>query len=264
MAETDYLPDALLQSATDLGAASDSDFVANIAIGGQVGLGPSLPDIDASTPLVMNRCIPVIMAMPTFFNDMQDIPAFLKGLVERHCKDLQGIDFNYSLETGSTPVGHDGQELHVPTIAKRGSVSPQMTFNEITGNSVWNFFKLWMHMIKHPDTQGSAASTMNADTAMLPMLMSTFSMTILIIQYDNTLRPENVIDGAIITCMFPTDIGNIGWKSTAGHAETVDRTIQFVGLIQHNTSTKIVAQNIAQKLQLHAVDFNYADRKSVV
>jgi hypothetical protein len=196
--------------------------------------------------------------MPTMFANVQYAAPILKALIERHAKEISGIDFGYQLETSSTPVGQDGQEMHMPTNSKRTSVNPTFTWQEITGNLVWNFIKNWIEMIKHPDTQASSLSAINLGTPMSPMLMSYFSMDVLFIQFDPTFRPENIIDAFFVTNMFPTETGMGGWKRQIGHSDMIDRTIAFTGVLQHNRNTKVAGQVIADALGLHRSNYDFA------
>ena len=148
------LQDALLNNVEHI-TASGNGTLNNIEIGGQLGVSAHLPAIDASTPLVFPPAIPVITHIPTMFKKIPKMPGILKALVERHAKTITGIDFGYELEEGAGYTLADGQEVKVPTKNKRTAISPNMTFPEIQGNLVWNFFKTWMSLINHPDSHFS-------------------------------------------------------------------------------------------------------------
>lgn len=241
-------------------AALESDTVANIAVGGQLGLGAHLINIDAATPLILPPIVPVVVHMPTMFANIPNYAATLKALAERHAKTIDGIDFGYTLETEATPAGHDGQTLKMPTNARRGEVNPSMTFSELSGNLVWKFFMNWMHMIKSPDTQAATLSGLSTNAnALPPQTLSVFSMDVLFIQYDTTLRPENVLEGFMITGMFPIDIGSGGFKREIGQSTMPERTIQFTGIVQHNDATRQKAKDIAALLALHSVNYRKAE-----
>ena len=237
-----------------------TDTVANIAVGGQLGLGSHLVNIDAATPLIMPPIVPIVMHMPTMFANIQYYAEVLKALVERHAKTIDGIDFGYTLETEATPSGHDGQTLKIPTNARRGEVSPSMVFSELNGMLVWNFFKNWMHMIKSPDTQAATLGGLTTNSSTIPpQTLSVFSMDVMFIQYDTTLRPENILDGYMIAGMYPTDIGQGGFKREIGQSTMPERTIAFTGIVQHNDATKQKAIDIAQLLALHSVNYRKAE-----
>jgi len=247
----------LITAAGQLGA-SDNSAVADISWGAQLGTGPNLPNIDGATPLVMSPLVVVVTRAPSMFTANQ--VTVLKALVERHAKEISGVDFGYTLEGSPTPVGQDGQELHMPTNSKRTSVTPTITFQELVGNLGWNFIKNWIFSIKDPDTQASMLSSLasNASISMAPMLMSSFTMDIFCIQFDPTMRPENIIDAWAITNMWPQETGLIGAKRQINHSEMPERQIQFYGLLQHNRNTVIAGMNIASQLNLHKSDYQYA------
>lgn len=240
-------------------ATLQNDTVANLIQGAQLGIGAHLPMIDAATPAVFMPIVPIVTHSPTMFQGIDYYDATLKALVERHAKSIEGIDFGYQLESASTPAGHDGQELHMPTNSKRTAVSPSFVWHEVTGNLVWNFIANWIRMIKNPDTQASGLAALTSDTTKIPpQLFSYFSMDVLFIQYDQTMQPGNIIDAFFITNMWPQETGNAGWKKQVGQSESPERTIPFHGVVQHNKNTKIIGRQVAQMLSLHKVDFSVA------
>lgn len=239
-------------------AATDDSTIADINYGAQLGYGPNLPNIDGATPLVLPPVVIIVTHIPTFFNNVHLAPQTIKALFERHAKEVTGIDFGYQLEGAPTPVGQDGQEMHMPTIAKRTAVTPTFTLQEIKGNLIWNLAKTWIEMIKQPDTQASSLAAINLTTPMSPMLMSSFTMDIACIQFDETMRPENIIDAWFVTNMWPQETGMFGAERRIGQSKIVERQIAFYGVLQHNRNTKVAGQIIANNLGLHKVNFDYA------
>ena len=239
-------------------AATDSSFIADIQSGAQLGYGPNLPQIDGATPLTLSPVVAIVMHVPTLLAGIDHAPETLKALVERHAKEISGIDFGLTLEGSPTPVGQDGQEMHMPTNSKRTQVTPTFTWQELQGNLIWNFIKTWIELIKHPDTQASSLAATNLSQNMSPMLMSSFTMTVLFIQFDSTMHPENIVDAWFITNMWPQETGMFGAKRQIGHTEMPERQIAFHGVLQHNRNTKALGQVIASKLGLHKVNFDLA------
>jgi hypothetical protein len=248
-------PNGLITNAGMI-AASANATVANVVYGAQNGIGVNLPQIDGATPMVMMPAYVVVTHAPSMFSDLAKTT--LKSLVERHAKDISGIDFQIQLQGTGTPIGHDGQELWIPTNAMRTQVTPTFTWQELTGNLVWNFIRYWIEMIKHPDTQASVLSSQNLDSSMSPMLMSSFSMNICVLQFDPTMRPENLIDAYFITNMWPQETGLLGTKRQIGKSDAIDRQIAFYGVVQHNRNTRVAGQAIAATLGLHRVNYDFA------
>lgn len=243
--------------------------VANVIDGAQLGMGVQITRLDAATPLVFNPAVLVVTQTPSMWDNFPYAQKMLKSLVEQHAKSVSGIDVSYTLETATTPVGWDGQELKVPTRATRAAVDPSFTWQELTGNLVWNFIRKWIFDIQHPDTNASLMSAVIGDNStgstngassniIKPWLMSSFSMSMLAIQFDPTMRPENVIDGFYYTCMFPTATGDFGLERTHGTTKAMERSVPFTGLVQHNDNTKWLAQEVATLLQFHKVNYNKA------
>ena len=255
-----YLPNGSFLSNTGSLIANVAPAV-DVLVGGQLGYGNNLPNIDAATPLVMRPIVPIVMHAPTMFTRYApSMATILKALIETQSKSIDGIDVQYTIDPGTTPAGQDGQELNVPTNAKRAQVNPQFTLPELSGNLVWNFFRIWQRMIKDPDTQASSLAGLvpNITGNLPPHVLSMFTMDMLFIQYDTTMRPENIIDGYFITSMWPNDIGPAGYRKQTGTSEVLERTIAFHGVLQHNDNTRAVAQKIANTLQLHKIDYNFA------
>lgn len=246
---------ALLNQAGRI-AATPQSTVANLAAGAQLGYGPHLPQIDAATPLTFSPVVPVVLHSPTMFRNIPHADDVLKALVERQAKDISGIDFEYTLESSGTPAGHDGQQLMMPTASRRSPIQPQFTWPEVTGNLVWNFIRNWISMIRHPDTQASMTSILEQQGSLTPQLMSAFCMDVLFIQFDSTMRPENIIDAYIVTSMWPQQTGMLGTKRTIGEVTTQERSVTFHGILQHNTNTKRVGKRVADVLALHRIDYD--------
>ena len=263
MAATLVWKDATREHVTELGISElDERYpgrAANIIDGGQLGTGIQITRLDAATPLVFNPAVLVVTQTPAMWDPYPYAQKMLKSLVEVHAKGVTGLDVSYTLETATTPVGWDGQEMKVPTRTTRAAVDPSFTWQEVTGNLVWNFMRKWIFDIQHPDTNASLMSaTLDANQTMPPFLMSSFSMSMMAIQFDPTMLPENIIDGMYYTCMFPTSTGDFGLERTHGTTKVMDRTIQFTALVQHNENTKWLAQEMATILQFHKVNYNKA------
>lgn len=232
--------------------------VNNIMEGGQLGLGSRLPNIDAATPLVFPSVVPVITHVPTMFYQVDKMPELLKALVEQHTKTIDGVDFGYTVEEGDGYTLTDGQDVKVPLRGKRAAISPTMTLQEIQGNIVFNFMKTWMSMLSHPDTGFSKLSSFIGSEDIDPFVFSYFSMDLLLIQFDITMLPKNIIDAVFVTCMWPKGAGNIGIKKEVGTSTTQERSLEFNGILQHNYNTYRAGQIIAEMLSLHKANFDYA------
>ena len=245
---------ALIKNAGNLASYPDGT-VANIAEGAQLGHGSHLPDIDAATPLTFNSVIPIVTHLPTMFDNQPDVQRVLKAVMERHPKGIDGVDFEYSLEVATTAAGKDSQMISMPTQATRSSISPSFTFQEVTGNLIWNLMRHWLTTISNPDTQQSFMGAISSGDVS-PAVFSSFSMDMMFIQFDSTFRPENILDAIMVTAMFPTSTGMLNIKSSPGQVELAERTIPFTGVLQHNLNTKRVAMDVAEIIGMHRVDYN--------
>lgn len=77
---------------------TDASSISDISWGAQLGIGPNLPQIDGATPLTLSPVVAIVTHIPTMFASIANAPAVLKALVERHAKEISGIDFGYQLE----------------------------------------------------------------------------------------------------------------------------------------------------------------------
>lgn len=251
------LQGALLKNVANI-TNNPSATINDITEGGQLGIGPRLPKIDAATPLVFAPAIPIITHMPTMFSAVPQMRSILKALVERHTKTITGVDFGYEMDEASAYILADGQEAKIPTKNKRTSISPNMTFAEIQGNLVWNFFRQWMNMISSPDTHFSSLASMTNSDDIDPFVYSYFCMDMLLISFDPTMLPKNIIDAVFITTMWPKNTSQLGITREVGTSNSPERSIDFNGIVQHNSAVYNAAVSIAETLQLHKSNWNYA------
>lgn len=244
----------ILSNVAELGISANSK-AANLINGAQLGVGLNASTLDAATPQVFTPAVILVMQLPTMYDKKPQLGRMIKAAIESHAKTVSGLDFSYTLDVSPTPVGHDGQNLDVPTKTKRSQTNPSFTFQEVTGNLIWNLFRQWMWDIQHPDTNASFASL---GTEVTSYTMSAYSMSMMAIQFDATMRPENILDAVFYTNMFPTTTGELGIERQIATTKVVDRTIPFSALVQHNDYVRKVAVDMATKLQLQKVNYNWS------
>ena len=256
--DTPFMTKALLDKVVGLGNHLQGH-VANVFHSGQNGTGIRITKLDGATPLVFNPVIPVVLTVPTMWTKFPQKQEMLRALMETHARNITGIDFSYALEATPIQLGHDGQQMDVPTRTTRSQVSPSATFVEYTGNIIYKFFSDWIFDIQHPDTNASALPAMGImDENMPGWTMSAYSMSMLFIQPDPTGLPDRIVDAYVIVNMFPKDIGEIGFQRQLGTTEHKERTINFTGIVQHNNNTKELGIRTMKMLGLHRINYNNA------
>lgn len=256
--QSKYMTDAVIEQATSLGI-SPNVRVANAARSGQLGTGIRTTKLDGASPLVFNPAVGVVLTTPALFDQYPKWKEMVVSLIENHAKSITGIDISYSVETADTPVGHDGQTLKVPTRVTRAAVDPSMTFQEYTGNLVWNVFRKWIFAMQNPDTNMSSMPANISNTGDIPeWVISAYSMSMLFIQYDPTGLPDRIVDAVVIVDMFPTGTGDFGLERTINTTKTMERTIPFTGVIQHNENTRLLGMRVAEMLQLHKINMDFS------
>lgn len=238
--------------------ATPNSYIANVVDGGQLGFGPLLKNLDANTPPVFLPMQLVVTHVPTFFNYIDNGTEIFKALFETHLLSMEGLDFGYSMEIDGTPVGRDGQLQNVPTKQVRSQISPTALWPEKIGNVVYNLGRIWMNAMHDIDTQASSmAGIIPAGTTLPPLVASMYTADIMMIQYDSTYRPENIIDAFALTNFFPTEIGSPGYQLNATETHRPDRNFTFTCIVQHNNNTVAVAKSLATLTNLHTI--NYQD-----
>lgn len=224
----------------------------------QLGLGANGPMLDVATPCVFTPAVIIVTSIPAMYvrnGKLTVMGQLTKDLMESHAKSVSGIDFGYTLGTGGqSKIGHDGQEMVVPTKTTRGQVNPQFQFQELTGNIVFNWAKKWIWDIQHPDTNISMSNTGYNG----PYTMSAYAASFMAIQFDPTMRPDRIIDAAHYVNVFPTGTGDLSIKRDIGSVETPERSISFTGIVQHNPYVKALAIAMAERLQLHQHNYDVA------
>jgi hypothetical protein len=237
----------------------------NFKIGGQMGMGPKIHNLDAATPQVFRNSIIIVTQTPNMFNNMgtqgngQNYKKLVQYLIETYAHTVSGLDFNYTLNTGEMPVGYDGQKMPVPTQTQRSPVAPSFVFTELLGGLIWKFFNFWIRCIQDPDSNISLASALFPDGATAnDAVTSSWSMSFIAIQPDTTLRPNNIIDAAFYTAAFPTECGDFGFNKAVGATDIKERTVNFKALVQHNTNTLYYGREIMKILKFHELDYSYS------
>ena len=249
--------DALLKNVANIGMHNNAA-IGNVVKGGQLGVGPHLTLLDSVTPLVFPPVVPVITHIPTMFNRFDKIGEILKALIERHTKSISGIDFGYELDVAEGMILSDGQPVNVPTKNKRTAIAPNFTWPELPGNLVWNFHEFWLSLISHPDTHFSKLAALTGDDSFDTHLFSAYSMDVCFIQFDTTFLPRNILSAIFVTTMFPKNTGTLNIKREVGTTDSPERSIDYNGIVQHNSSTLEAGRQIAEILGLHRANFDKA------
>ena len=241
----------------------DGGIVSDLMTGGQLGYGFKAAGFDAATPLALPPAFIVVIQTPTMWDNLNDegvLRQTVKSLFETHAKAVTGIDVNYTLENQGQPVGHDSQELKVPTRSTRAPVDPNFTWSEVTGNLVWRIMHRWIWDTSDPDT-GTAFEHEGAtvdEAALNTYTMSSYALTFAVVQYDKTMHPDRMLDGSIITNVYPTTTGEFGMERTEGTTKVPERAIAFTGYIIHNERTKEIARQIANVIKLRGETYKNA------
>lgn len=248
------MTDALIYNAGNVFGAFSTSTVGNVAKGGMNGFAPVLANLDAATPQVYCPATIVVMSVPRVFQLVSGGVNWFKSVFETHLVSMDGLDFTQTIETSSTPVGRTGQEHHVPTRQILSQITPSITLPEQIGDVIRNGFVFWANHLADKDSQAATwYDLIPATTAFPPLVSSDYAATLIVIQFDKTHRPENIVGAFIMTNFFPTDLGSPGWHMNVNEVERPDRTISFTCIVQLDSNTRAVAVSVARLLKLHEV-----------
>ena len=242
-----------IHSSSQAQIGGNEDFIANLIEGGQLGYGYKAGLFDAASPLAFPPAVIVVLQTPMMWDprnlgDDGMLAATVKSMFECHAKSVTGIDVAYTLDSGDQPIGHDGQNLKVPTQSKRTEVNPSFTWPEVTGNLVYNIILRWIWDINDPDTNAG----LEFMETPLPFTMSAYSLTFMAIQFDQTMHPDRIIDAAIFCNVYPQATGEMGIQRTIGTTEVKERAITFNAYLMHNRYTKYLGREVAYRLNLRS------------
>lgn len=249
------MSNSLLQHAAEIGVIDRAN-IGNFQIGGQVGLGANLINLDASTPQVFAPAVIIVTKTPSMWGAGSLMAKGFKSMVECFATSISGIDLEYSLNTHETPVGHDSQTRHTPLNSQRSAVSPSITVPELKGNVFWNLIRKWITDTRDPDTQAARLNWDSTAGAPSRNISSEYTASIAVIQFDPTMRPEDILEGYFVTEMLPLGTGAIGIERNIGQSSVPERSFSFTGIVQHSDKTREVCYEMAKLLRLDQVDFN--------
>lgn len=252
------MPNALITNAGRLGGQDDS-VIGNLAAGTQYGFSPHLALLDAATPLVMRPMTYVVTNVPGMFKYVPHFAEFCKVFFEQICHSVEGVTVQYQNEGHAAPNQSDGQHATMVGDTKRSDINPTFNCIDYNGMPCWKFIKEWICMNKDPDTQAAPLNgIIDPSTYILPHTYSVFSADMVGIQYDMTLRTKNIIDALQMTAVHPQDTGDAGFQHEISSSHLPERQFQFHAVLQHNANTCAAGRMIAETLQLHKPNPNFA------
>lgn len=223
--------------------------ITDMEVAGQVGYGLKAGALDGATPLVLPPAVIYVTQTPHMWDLSIGgvvLARVVKAMFETHAKSVSGIDIGYTLESGQQPVGHDGQQMDAPTVSKRAPVNPSFTYGEVTGNLVFRVHQTWIWDMADPDTQISLARIPEAE--LLPFTMSTYALSFMALQFDQTYAANRLLGATYITNVYPQGTGDFGLKREIGQANVQDRTITYTGLAIENEYIYDLGRTIAHDI----------------
>lgn len=224
----------------------------NLANGGQHGYAPQLPEWVSNQGYVRKNLIPILLEAPRFFSLMPDSQRWvdtLRGLVEVHCRSIEGLNGGLTVEFDEHPIGGAGEFQQEFTDVKRERSEPQFTFIEKYGMPITNFLYNWItYGMMDPDTKFSLAATLAGERPS-DMLADWYTMSMMFIEPDPT--HTKVLKCWITANMMPKLTGEIiGKRDLTTASELTTLNIGFTGFSQFTLGTNVAAQKILDQISL--------------
>lgn len=224
------------------------------AFGGQHGWAPQLTEWVSNQAAVRRNLIPILLEYPKFFDSMPDSERWirtLKALVEVHAKSIDGLQATLTVDTADHPFGGAGEMQDEVVNVTRARSNPSFTWIEKYGYPIQTFFTNWIiYGLMDPETKYAGVGTL-ADASKRPadMLADWYSMSMLFIEPDPTHR--KVVKSWVVSNMFPKSAGdNIGKRDLTSPLETIEMSIEFTGISQHNLGSNMFAQTILDSINI--------------
>jgi len=243
------LPDSILSDGiADMYLAPQSD----IRLGGQNGFSQNLGEWLNNSAYVRKPVFGLLLTAPegvTYMSDPDWWISTLKNLVELRPKSISGLNSKITNEFLETQLGWGGEQQYDFSGNKREQSSVSMTWDDIYGGSIGNFweqFTLWF--MADPLTGIAGISTLEG-TRPTDMLPDMYSFTMLYIEPDRTM--QSVVRSWLISNMAPKDTGDHEGKRDMGSQdEKVEHSIEFTGFQQVGLGPNLLAQAIMDEMNI--------------
>jgi hypothetical protein len=234
--------------------------VSNVGVvGGMNGIAPNIPNANASTPAVFNAVDIAILSLPGMMAKRQTWCRNMKTILETCGSSITGIDFGLTMNGQDVAGGFDGQKRKMPTYPTISQPAPTWKIPELLGNLVWNSVRMWLTEINHPHTNAGYSRAIKdfGIKNLPPHVWSTFSMTMMVIQRDNSGHSSRIMEAALYTAMWPEATGDLGLeRNMEASSKIIERDLKFNSVVICNDSTRKLGYNVAEYLDATGVNFD--------
>lgn len=223
--------------------------------GGQNGLAPDFTQWISAQAHLSKNLIPFVIEYPKGFDYLPDADrrawiAAYKAIIELHAQSWTGFNSGIEVETTENAMGGGGQFFEDFTDAKQARTQPQSNHIEKFGQSIGNFFSMFIRtFMMNPDTKYPDIMTMAGITRPTDQLADLYSGTVLFVEPDATML--NPVNAYLCTNFWPKGTGEITAKrdlTQAAESRTID--IQWAALTQQGVGVKGFARSILQSVQI--------------
>lgn len=229
----------------------------NLEIGGQFGHEANYPDYVSDTPHIPMPMFARVIETPRAFRDM-DNPArwtaAYVALIERHARQIQGMDATLTVESREVPFGAAGEMIEAPAKMGRNRSNPSFTWIDRYGRPIthyWNNYGL--EIIGDPETQVPNVATR---TEVDDFLLDYIGGTVLFVIPDRTFRK---VDNAFLsTAFWPKTFPELkGSRDVTVGADVQEINMDFAAVTQHGVGVNMFAKEILSTMSVTGTNPQY-------
>lgn len=212
---------------------------------------PNIDNIAGNSPYVQRNVIPILLQAPRFFQFMDNSQMWvrsLKAIVERHTRNVTGLNRSKNVDYAEAPVGGSGERIQVPINVTREVSSPVHTMNELQGRAVARFFDDWISWGIQDENTGHPLVISNGNVRNVDYDATFSGMTVLYFEPDATFT--EVVAAWLCTNMMPTNIPWEGQMDASQGGQYNDISMTFTAMTDISVGTMNLARNIMQSMNL--------------
>lgn len=242
-------------------ATGSTNNIINPIYGGMNGYAPDHSQFLSSKKYIPQNAFLVLMQAPGFIKGMPNPQMWysaIRSVLEVHVKSFDGFKWGLKAETGSSPVGGDGQVLEEVTGMTSEVSNPTFVWDELDGQPIFKLLYNWMRYgMMDPQTKAALIGTVS-DTV-TDNLADQYSCSYMVIEPDRLMK--NVVQSMLVVNSFPKSSDIMELKRDLTQSKEIKTlNIEFSALCSVNYGNNILAQKLLD--QMNFTGANPAGRPS--
>lgn len=246
------------QVAYNRGGASN---MVDMAKAGSRVFAPDLANLASNSPYVRRNVIAFLIEAPRFFrlHPQGDLlTAGLKAFIETHTRTIDGLNQQIQVDSGTSPFGGSGENIHVPINVTRAPSTPTHGAWELQGRAITKFVKWWITWgIGDENTKVPLITTLPSfnETIARGHDATFYGATVLYVEPDATMT--QVVSAWLCTNMYPSATPPWEGSKDAGQlGQQQEVNIEFNALTDVSEGTEEFARRMLQRINLAGLNPN--------